>query len=84
MVILKSSVSDRLGAPRTGALADLSDRRVQGCLNPSRSGGYGNAGVVTYRVLWTRAIVLRDCVTCFSDRFLGRLGSTIPQKDLRE
>ena len=34
MVILKSSVSDRLGAPRAGALAGWSDRRVHGCLNP--------------------------------------------------
>jgi len=33
MVILKSSVSDRLGAPRAGALAGWSDRRVHGCLN---------------------------------------------------
>jgi len=33
MVILKSSDSDRLGAPRAGALAGWSDRRVHGCLN---------------------------------------------------
>ncbi len=35
MVILKRSVSDRLGAPRARALARSSDRRVHGCLNPS-------------------------------------------------
>ena len=33
MVILKSSVSDRLGAPRAGALAGWSDRGVHRCLN---------------------------------------------------
>ncbi len=39
MVILKSSVSDRLGAPRAGALAGWSDRRVHGSSWVSESAG---------------------------------------------
>ncbi len=34
MVILKTSVSDRLGAPGAGAVAGWADRRLYGCLNP--------------------------------------------------